>query len=93
MRININLKIYTNINKKMKGVFYNLTYNKINGDIINLDGIDMHTITDNINKIFLDDFGLDFNCNRNHIYNLVKRPNNCNKFLKNYFKVERINAL
>jgi hypothetical protein len=53
----------------------------------------MHTITDNINKIFLDDFGLDFNCNRNHIYNLVKRPNNCNKFLKNYFKVERINAL
>ena len=65
----------------MRGILYNLTYNKLDDTKDITINLNMKNLTDTINKIFLEDFKIEFNCNRNHIYNLMKREHTCNKFI------------
>lgn len=74
----------------MRGVKYNLTFNKKQGDDITFENIDIKQMKENINKIFLDEFGIEFNCSRNHVYNVLHRPNTSNIILKSLFKIEKV---
>ena len=74
----------------MRGVKYNLTFNKKQGDNINFQNIDIKEIRENINKIFDDEFGIEFNCTRNHVYNVIHRPNTSNIILKTLFTIEKV---
>ncbi len=74
----------------MRGVKYNLTFNKKQGDDITFENIDIKQMKENINKIFNDEFGIEFNCPRNQLKKKLNRPNTYKIILKSIFKIEKV---
>lgn len=76
----------------MRGVKYNIVFKRKREQDIIHNELDMESLKNIINEIFDEEFGIDdFNCTRNHIYNLIRRPNNCNKILKNLCQITKVN--
>lgn len=74
----------------MKGVFYNLQFQKPNDEYITYNNITMKDLIDKIKHDFKNNYFLDVKINNQIIYNLIKRPLSTKKLFREKLKVDKI---
>ncbi len=74
---------------QMKGTKYNYEFTKPNDEKITKENLNMNELCSEIHNNFNDNYFIDMKINRNIIYNIMSRPNTCNKIIRSKLKVNK----
>lgn len=70
----------------MRGIKYQMKFTLPTGEVNDVSGLDARQLVDKIHELFQTHYNYDYSPNINSIYNLNRRPNNTNRFVR-----ERVN--
>ena len=74
----------------MKGIKYNLIFQKPNDTKENFNLLNMNELIETIKNNFKNNYFIDININNQIIYNLLKRPLTVNKLFRQKLEIEKI---
>ena len=73
----------------MKGIKYNLIFEKPDKTTVNSNALDMNELVDSIKNGFKNNYFLDVKVNNQIVYNIINRPLKSNKLFREKLKIEK----